>query len=120
MADIQQKYSQVGVHVMFTLESVVEDRLLQYADDLQGVLDGLVTDLGLTVVGKIFHQFKPLGATGLYLLSESHLSAHTFYETRKIHIDIFCCDATFDPQKAIRAFKKRFQAIPTNIHVLNR
>ncbi len=45
-------------------------------------------ELNLNVVGECSHQFKnnyvSYGATLVYLLSESHLSTHTFVDERKI------------------------------------
>ncbi|MDI6778123.1 MAG: adenosylmethionine decarboxylase [Patescibacteria group bacterium] len=38
-----------------------------------------------------FHKFKPQGLTGFFLLSESHLSFHTWPEENHIAIDLFTC-----------------------------
>jgi len=53
----------------------------------------LIDDLGLHTVGEIlWHQFPNTGGiTGLALLSESHLTCHTFPEHRSICLNLFCC-----------------------------
>jgi len=43
-----------------------------------------VEKFNLNVVGKVIHQFEPFGVTGVYVLSESHLSIHTFVEEKKV------------------------------------
>ncbi|HLY19749.1 MAG TPA: S-adenosylmethionine decarboxylase [Bryobacteraceae bacterium] len=53
----------------------------------------VIDDLGLHVVGEIlWHQFPhPGGITGLALLSESHLTCHTFPEHGSICLNLFSC-----------------------------
>jgi S-adenosylmethionine/arginine decarboxylase-like enzyme len=63
-------------------------------------LDKIVEELKLNVVGECSHQFKkdnsPYGATMIYLLSESHLSVHTFVDEGKITLDLFTCDVSLE------------------------
>ncbi len=62
----------------------------------------LVEELKLNVVGECSHQLKKInslyGATMVYLLSESHLSVHTFVDEGKITLDLFTCDVSLDDQ----------------------
>lgn len=44
-----------------------------------------------TILGEQFHQFEPVGVTGLLLLAESHISVHTWPEEKFAAIDIFTC-----------------------------
>ena len=46
-------------------------------------------------------QFEPQGATVLVMLSESHLSIHTYPERGFAAIDCYTCGETVDPQLAI-------------------
>ena len=63
-------------------------------------LDKIVEELKLNVVGECSHQFQknnyPYGATMIYLLSESHLSVHTFVDEGKITLDLFTCDVSLE------------------------
>jgi S-adenosylmethionine decarboxylase proenzyme len=46
----------------------------------------------ITCINTVWHDFDNAGAfTALYLLSESHLSIHTWPEKQYIAIDIFTC-----------------------------
>jgi S-adenosylmethionine decarboxylase len=56
---------------------------------------------GATPVGQNFHHFGPgLGITGVVLLSESHISIHTWPERRFAALDVFMCGAT-QPEIAV-------------------
>lgn len=39
----------------------------------------------------IIHQFDPYGLTGIILLSESHISIHTWPELGQATLDVFTC-----------------------------
>ena len=43
------------------------------------------------ILGEVEHVFQPQGYTLLFLLSESHLSVHTFPEKKYISFDLFTC-----------------------------
>ena len=51
---------------------------------------------GLTVLASQFHDFAPRGATAALLLSESHLTAHTWPEERHVAVDLFTCAGETD------------------------
>ena len=46
---------------------------------------------GATVIKTMSHHFVPQGVTAISLLSESHISVHTWYERGEAAIDIFTC-----------------------------
>ncbi|MEO8358586.1 MAG: S-adenosylmethionine decarboxylase [Vicinamibacteria bacterium] len=60
---------------------------------LSGFFDAVVTGLSLNpVASPSFHAFPGHGGvTGFVMLSESHLSCHTFPETGFAAFDLFCC-----------------------------
>ena len=60
---------------------------------LQRLFHALIHDLHLHTVGEIvWHQFPTTGGiTGMALLSESHLTCHTFPEHASICLNLFCC-----------------------------
>ena len=43
------------------------------------------------ILGEVEHVFQPYGYTLLFLLSESHLSVHTFPEKKYISFDLYTC-----------------------------
>lgn len=56
---------------------------------------------GASVLSVQAQQFEPQGATVLVLLSESHVSIHTYPEKGFAALDCYTCGETVDPQKAI-------------------
>ena len=62
-------------------------------DRLRAVFDRVIHDLDLHVLGEIaWHQFDhPHGVSGLALLSESHLTCHTYPEFRFATFNLYCC-----------------------------
>jgi len=62
-------------------------------DRLRDVFNRVIHDLGLNVLGEIqWHQFDhPGGVSGLALLSESHLTCHTYPEFRAATFNLYCC-----------------------------
>jgi len=62
-------------------------------EQLKLVFDRIIRDLELHVLGEIsWHQFpSPGGITGLALLSESHLTCHTYPEFGAASFNLYCC-----------------------------
>ena len=62
-------------------------------DRLRAVFNRVIRDLDLNVLGEIaWHQFDhPGGVSGLALLSESHLSCHTYPEFGAATFNLYCC-----------------------------
>ena len=57
----------------------------------RNMLDELCQRYNFTVLHRVFHFFEPHGMTCVYVLSESHLSVHTWPEDDFVSIDLFCC-----------------------------
>ena len=62
-------------------------------DQLGAVFNRVIHDLDLNVLGEIqWHQFEhPGGVSGLALLSESHLTCHTYPEFCAATFNLYCC-----------------------------
>lgn len=57
-----------------------------------------------TVEDYLIKEFGPKAMTGLWLLSESHFSIHTFPERNFISVDCYTCGDTADPMLAVAEF----------------
>ncbi len=63
-------------------------------DDLEAIETAIergAIRMGATVCGKVFHHFAPRGVTGVLVISESHISIHTWPEHGYAAVDIFTC-----------------------------
>ena len=60
---------------------------------LAAVFDRVVAEVGLrSLLAPVWHAFPPPGGvTGFLLLTESHLTVHTFPERAFAAFDLYCC-----------------------------
>ncbi len=65
---------------------------------------------GATIVDSSFHRFLPHGISGVVVVSESHLTIHTWPEFGYAAVDVFTCGDHVDPWKAFDFIKKAFKA----------
>ena len=96
------EYSTFGRHVAVDTWGV-DFELLNNAEWLQAQMVEAAEACGATVLSVQAKQFEPQGATVLVLLSESHLSIHTYPEKGFAAIDCYTCGDTVDPQVAIQS-----------------
>lgn len=62
-----------------------------------------------------FHRFSPTGVSGVLVISESHLSVHTWPELGYVALDIFTCGDQAEPERAVEYALKEFGA--KNMHI---
>lgn len=94
------EYSTFGRHVAVDAWGV-DFALLNDAEWLKSQMTEAAKASGATVLSVQGQQFEPQGATVLVLLSESHLSIHTYPEKGFAAIDCYTCGDSVDPQVAI-------------------
>ena len=82
-----------GIHLIADIINIINYELLNTIEGIRPLMEKIIKDMDLHVVGEVQKQFEPIGATCLYLLSESHLSVHTYPELRYCAIDLYCCNA---------------------------
>ena len=110
----------VGIHLLINLYDIRNEDLLCYLWKGRQVLNDIIITLDLHVVNEAGHQFDPYGYTNAYVLSESHLTIHTYPEYRSAYIDIFCCNPAFNPNMAIRELKRAFQTENITSQIIRR
>ena len=93
-----------GIHLLI---EVYDGERLDDIDHVRSTLIQAATDIGAEILGEFFHEFPGGGVTGVIPLAESHISCHSFPETRYAAVDIFTCGAC-DPRDGIVALKKGF------------
>jgi S-adenosylmethionine decarboxylase len=95
-----EEYSTFGRHVAVDTWGVDFD-ILNDCEYLKDRMIEAAEKCGATVLSVQSKQFEPQGATVLVLLSESHLSIHTYPEKGFAALDCYTCGETVDPQVAI-------------------
>ena len=61
-----------------------------------------------TIVSQKFHEFSPYGLTGVLVITESHISIHTWPEHGYIAVDVFSCCNKIDHKRLINTLKFEF------------
>lgn len=99
----------LGIHLIQELKQCDSNLL----NDLNYVRDSMIQAaqvVGATIIDETFHQFSPVGVTGVVAIAESHLTIHTWPEYSYAAVDIFSCSERFQPQKAALFLKDKFRA----------
>ena len=65
---------------------------------------------GAEVREVIFHKFSPQGVSGVVIISESHLTIHTWPELGYAAVDIFTCGDKINPWDACNYMTELFNA----------
>jgi len=73
-----------------------------------------------TLLNIYVHTFSPQGVTGVAVLSESHLSIHTWPEHGYVAADVFTCGETTKPHAAADVLSKAFGAKNSEIREVTR
>lgn len=76
--------------------------------------------MGATIVASEFHQFNPYGISGMIIISESHLSIHTWPEYGYAAVDIFTCGEVIDPQVAHSILREALQSTQESVIEMRR
>lgn len=97
-------FSTFGRHITMDLRDVSFDKLND-EEYLKSAMTEAATRCGATIVGESFVRFNPQGVTGVLVLSESHISIHTYPEDGFAAIDCYTCGTTVDPEVACNYLK---------------
>ncbi|MDO8600113.1 MAG: adenosylmethionine decarboxylase [bacterium] len=77
-----------GKQEYFTSARLVRSKILQ-----------VVREAGFTIVASRFHRFGDGGITGIIIVSESHITIHTWPEKLLVNVDVFFCNYSADNSK---------------------
>jgi S-adenosylmethionine decarboxylase proenzyme len=109
-----------GTHIIIDIYNILDNEPLKMNDSIIKILDNIVDEFKLNVVNKAIHQFEPFGVTAVYVLSESHLSIHTFVEEKKVSIDLYTCNIFNRDLELIEFIKKIFSPCNCNYRIIDR
>jgi len=107
--------TELGRHVILELYHC-SPTLLDDEAFIRNVLAEAVRRANGNICGAFFHKFNPQGVTGVVLISESHVTIHTWPEYGYAAVDIFTCGERMDPWKACEYIIENFK--PLNFNAL--
>ncbi len=105
-----------GLFKPVKIESVGSHLIVEFweAENLNSVtlckkaLEKAVEACGAKLLKVNMHKFSPQGVTGVAVLSESHISIHTWPEYSYAALDVFVCGKK-DPYLALESLKRSFR-----------
>jgi len=80
-----------GKHLIIDIKNIKNQDIINDIDKLKKIMDSICEKYDFNVLQKIEHQFEPQGISIIYLLSESHITIHTFPEKKYIAFDLYTC-----------------------------
>ena len=89
-----------GVH--FIVEASGCDDTITNVVRLQDILVEAARRAHAQVWSVSFNRFPPNGVSGVVVISESHLSVHTWPEVNYMALDIYTCGAKTEPMIAVK------------------
>lgn len=101
-------YKTFGRHILADVWGVEFDKI----NDIEFLKEHMyraAEKCGATILGIDYKTFNPYGATVIVILSESHLSIHTYPEKGFAAIDGYTCGETIDPEDAVNYLISIFQ-----------
>jgi S-adenosylmethionine decarboxylase len=98
----------LGYHLILNVSNIQDKKGLEEKDEITPLFDAIVNDMSLNVIRKVKFNFNPVGCSLLYLLSESHLSGHTFVDEGAICIDLFTCNKNCNFEPVMNLVKRYF------------
>lgn len=105
-----------GLHLII---DVHDARGLNEPDRLRRAFHSIIEACGATLLHCHVHPFTPEGLSGVALLAESHISAHTWPEHSYGAFDVFMCGQA-DPWAAVPVLKNIFQTENVTVQALRR
>lgn len=96
-----------GRHLLVELFGC-DGQILNDIPSIENVMRDAVKASGATEVGCVFHKFTPVGASGVIVLSESHISIHTWPEQGFAALDFFTC-GDCDPHRGLDVLLEGFK-----------
>lgn len=103
---IRDGKSYAGIHLLIDLYGA------SYLNDIEHIEKTMlrcVETAGATLLHIHLHPFEPDGVSGVAVLAESHISVHTWPESRFAAFDVFMCGNT-KPELCIDIMREAFKA----------
>ncbi|MCD6080853.1 MAG: adenosylmethionine decarboxylase [Candidatus Omnitrophica bacterium 4484_49] len=110
-------FNYAGTHLLIEMWGA---KNIDSAETVKEILKEAVSACGATLLYIHTHTFSPYnGVSGVAVISESHISVHTWPEFGYAAVDIFVC-GNVDPYKAVPVIKEGFQAEDIQVMELKR
>ncbi len=99
----------LGRHILAEIYGCSFD-ILNSKDKIQQIMVDASLEAGAEVREVAFHKFSPQGVSGVVVISESHLTIHTWPELGYAAVDVFTCGESVNPWDACNYLTEKLKA----------
>ena len=99
----------LGRHILAEIYGCSFD-ILNSKDKIQQYMVDAAIEAGAEVREVAFHKFSPQGISGVVVISESHLTIHTWPELGYAAVDVFTCGEKVNPWDACNYLTDKLKA----------
>jgi S-adenosylmethionine decarboxylase len=85
------EHNSSGKHMLCDFRNITNKSLLNTCEELVKLLIEICHRNNFQVLNHLEYKFHPIGCSIILLLSESHISIHTFPEKNHMSFDIYTC-----------------------------
>ena len=114
-----EKHSPIGHHFIVEASGCNAD-VISDVGEVEKILVAAAERTGAKIWTSSFHKFNPHGVSGVVVISESHLSIHTWPEFGYAALDIYTCGDHVRPETGIEYAVESFGAASSHITELTR
>jgi S-adenosylmethionine decarboxylase len=97
-----------------------DPKVIGSVEKVQQILVKAAEIAGAQVWSISFSRFPPQGVSGVVVISESHISTHTWPEYGYVALDIYTCGKNVDPEKAVVFAVEAFGSSTSHITEITR
>ncbi|MFC0554868.1 adenosylmethionine decarboxylase [Planotetraspora thailandica] len=113
------EFTFTGTHVLCDITAVSHAYITDNALILEAIRRG-IDESGATLCDMQSKEFTPAGMTAVYLLSESHVSVHTYPEFGSMFIDAFTCGTRCQPERIVETLIRALGPCEHRISIVGR
>ncbi len=99
----------MGRHILAEIYGCDFD-ILNNVKKIEKIMVDAALKAGAEVRECVFHKFSPQGVSGVVVISESHLTIHTWPELGYAAVDVFTCGDQVNPWDACNYLSEHFKA----------
>ena len=116
---VKELHGTIGRHYIVEASGCNPD-IISRVEKVQQILVKAAEIAGAQVWSISFSKFPPHGVSGVVVISESHISTHTWPEFGYVALDIYTCGKDVDPEKAVTYAVAAFGSSTSHITEITR
>ncbi|MCI1944168.1 adenosylmethionine decarboxylase [Clostridium luticellarii] len=101
--------NELGRHILAEIYGC-DAEILNNREFIERIMVDSAIKAGAEVREVAFHKFSPQGISGVVIISESHLTIHTWPELGYAAVDVFTCGDRINPWNACNYMTEKFNA----------